>query len=204
MPSALTNVPARVGTTGEEAAKLSNVLFPEGVVFTTYDAGALWAASRVLLERIDEEGLRARLDAIVHPSVMQAIERAFEDLGAAVGLDGHVTKLPPKRALLEATRDALWAGIEAARGRFERTLHGSEPRLPLPAGEGTTVVFELEGETGHARALADGARKGKPPSRRPARRLPPPRCGMGSRGRGWLPSMRNTSEQIAVWLYNIF
>ncbi|MCB9620859.1 MAG: hypothetical protein H6724_15580 [Sandaracinus sp.] len=101
--SALTNVPAKVGTTGEEAAKLSNVLFPEGVVFTTYDAGALWAASRVLLERIDEEGLRARLDAIVHPSVMQAAERAFEELGAAVGVAGAPTKLPAKRALLEAT-----------------------------------------------------------------------------------------------------
>ena len=101
--AALASVPAKVAPTGDEATKLSSVLFPEGVVFTTYDAGALWAASRVLLERIDEEALRARIDAIVHPSVMQAIERAFEELGAAVGLDGNVTKLPPKRALQEAT-----------------------------------------------------------------------------------------------------
>ena len=101
--SALASVPAKVAPTGEEAAKLSSVLFPEGVVFTTYDAGALWAASRVLLQRIEEEGLRARLDAIVHPSVMQSIERAYAELAAAVGLDGNVTKLPPKRALLEAT-----------------------------------------------------------------------------------------------------
>ena len=100
--SALASVPAKVAPTGEEATKLSSVLFPEGVVFTTYDAGALWAASRVL-ERIEEEGLRARLDAIVHPSVMQSIERAYAELAAAVGLDGNVTKLPPKRALLEAT-----------------------------------------------------------------------------------------------------
>jgi hypothetical protein len=112
---ALGAIPVDVSAEGPEAAALATKLFPNGIDFSTHDAGALWTVSRMLLVRIQDEGLRERIDALVSPRLLRFVEKAFAELGLAVGADGELPRLPARRALLEA--NTRFAFAVAAYGR---------------------------------------------------------------------------------------
>jgi hypothetical protein len=113
--SALTSTPKELGDVGEEASELVGTLFPEGVVFTTADALSLFGRSQLLLQRIEEEGFRARIDALVNPLIVRTAEYAFERIGEVLGISADASALPPKRALAEANARFAYAVTNYAR-----------------------------------------------------------------------------------------
>ncbi|MCB9601676.1 MAG: hypothetical protein H6720_15235 [Sandaracinus sp.] len=112
--SALVNIPKELSPMGAEAAELVDRLFPEGVAFTTADALSLFGRSQMLLQRIEEEGLRARIDALVTPMLMRSAEVAFEGIGEVLGISADTSSLPP-RALAEANGRFAYAVTTYAR-----------------------------------------------------------------------------------------
>jgi hypothetical protein len=114
---AVAAVPRELSPAPAEAEALAWTLFPNGIGLASVDAAGLWSLSRMLLERIEEEGLRPRLAAIVNPVNLLAVEAAFATLGIAVGAEGPLVRLPAKRALFEAT-----AAFSYAVAAYARTL----------------------------------------------------------------------------------
>ncbi|MCB9601047.1 MAG: hypothetical protein H6720_11945 [Sandaracinus sp.] len=114
--SALSTVPSEVAPIGEQASTLLVALFPEGNPgMIALDAGAVWTQSHTLFARIDEESLRARIDALVAPALLQTCERAFRRLGDAVGVTGELKPSTPKTALREANARFAFAVSAYAR-----------------------------------------------------------------------------------------
>ncbi len=132
---AIATVPLAVDDDGPEAAAIALRLFPEGVTFSQDDAAAVWRGSHVLISRITEEGLEARLDALV-PALRASVMHAHAALGAALGVDGSTGAVPTTRSLADATSRfafavsgyarALSVGLdpqdEIAMERFEKAL----------------------------------------------------------------------------------
>lgn len=132
---ALATVPGEVDADGPEAAAMVTTLLPEGVTFSQDDAPAVWRGSHVLISRITEEGLEARLDALV-PALRASVVHAHAQLGAALGVDGTVGAVPTTRSLGDAVSRfafavsnyarALSVGLdpadEVAMERFEKAL----------------------------------------------------------------------------------
>jgi hypothetical protein len=114
---AVAAVPREVSPLSVEAAALVSTLFPEGVGLAAVDAAGVWTFSRVLLERIEEEGLRPRLAKVVTPVLLEAVDSAFAALSVAVGAEGDRVRLPARRALFEAT-----AAFSYAVAAYARTL----------------------------------------------------------------------------------
>lgn len=112
---AVASVPAELGAEGAEAGQLAASLFPEGTLFAQADAAAVWSHSKVLFDRIEEEGLRARISALVSPKLLASVQRAYEVLGAAMGLGGSATVMPSSRALADATARFSYAVAGYAR-----------------------------------------------------------------------------------------
>lgn len=100
-----------------EAASLQSALFPEGLEFLSLDALALWGHSRLLRERMTEEGLRPRLAALVHAEFLSALDQAFSTLGDQLGVAGASAPMPPRRALADAA-----ARFSFAVGAYARAL----------------------------------------------------------------------------------
>ena len=100
--NALATTPPELGPEGPNAAALASTLFPEGTSFGLQDASAVWSHSKMLLDRIAEEGHRATLEGLVRPVLLMAIEKAHAQLGEAIGVSGDVVELPARRGLAEA------------------------------------------------------------------------------------------------------
>lgn len=111
---AIATVPGEVDADGPEAAAIALKLFPEGITFTQDDAHAVWRSGHVLLSRITEEGLEARLDALV-PALRASILHAHAELGAALGVDGSVGAVPTTRSLADAVSRFAFAVSSYAR-----------------------------------------------------------------------------------------
>jgi hypothetical protein len=114
---AVAAVPRELSPAPAEAEALAWTLFPNGIGLASVDAAGLWSLSRMLLERIEEEGLRPRLAALVNPVNLLAVDAAFATLGIAVGAEGPLVRLPAKRALFEAT-----AAFSYSVAAYARTL----------------------------------------------------------------------------------
>jgi hypothetical protein len=85
---AVAAVPGSLSPAPAEAAALASTLFPNGIRLALVDAAGLWSLSRMLLERMAEEGLRPRLAAIVNPVNLLAVDAAFAAAGEASALRG--------------------------------------------------------------------------------------------------------------------
>ncbi len=123
---AVAAVPREVSLLSAEASSLATTLFPDGVGMASMDAAGAWTSSRVLIERIDEEGLRPRLQRVVSPVLLEAVDAAFAALGAAVGAQGGRVRLPARRALFEASAAFSYAVAGYARA-LAVTVDESEP-----------------------------------------------------------------------------
>ncbi|MCB9631076.1 MAG: hypothetical protein H6721_02865 [Sandaracinus sp.] len=123
---AVAAVPREVSPLSAEATSLQATLFPDGVGMAQMDAAGTWTSSRVLIERIDEEGLRPRLQRVVSPVLLEAVDAAFAKLGAAVGAVGDRVRLPARRALFEATAAFSYAVAGYARA-LAVSVDESEP-----------------------------------------------------------------------------
>lgn len=146
---AIATVPGDVDADGPEAAAIVTKLFPEGVTFSQDDAPAVWRGSHVLISRITEEGLEARLDALV-PALRASIMHAHAELGAALGVDGSTGAVPTTRSLADAVSRfafavssyarALSVGLdpqnEVAMERFEKALAPIETMRVTGKSEG--------------------------------------------------------------------
>ncbi|MCB9621867.1 MAG: hypothetical protein H6723_00855 [Sandaracinus sp.] len=128
--TALTGLPADLGPEAELAANLVGTLFPEGTAFGTADAVALWTHSGTLLERIEEEALRAKLESLVNPKLLVAVERAHAWLGEAIGVEGDQVELPARRALFDAV------------SRFSFAISAYARALSIGVDETTDEAFE--------------------------------------------------------------
>ncbi|MBN8614133.1 MAG: hypothetical protein J0L92_26280 [Deltaproteobacteria bacterium] len=132
---AIATVPGDVDADGPEAAAIALKLFPQGITFTQDDAHAVWRSGHVLISRITEEGLEARLDALV-PALRASVMHTHTQLGSALGVDGSVGAVPTTRSLADAVSRfafavssyarALSVGLdpqnEVAMERFEKAL----------------------------------------------------------------------------------
>ncbi len=115
---AMATLPSELGPEAAEAERLDSSLFPEGTSFGLLDAVGLWSHSRVLLERIEEEGVRGRIESLVSPLLLRAVNRAHDQLGESIGVAGTSTvPTPSPRALLDAS-----ARFSYAVGAYARAL----------------------------------------------------------------------------------
>lgn len=112
---AVATIPPELGPEGQEAQGVTVRLFPEGTSFQHLDAVAVWSQSKELLERLEEEGLSARVNALIHPRLLAAVTRAYEQLAQAIGVVGAVITAPPPRALAEANKRFAYAVSSYAR-----------------------------------------------------------------------------------------
>ena len=123
---AVSAVPREVSPLSAEASALLATLFPDGMGMASMDAAGTWTSSRVLLERIEEEGLRPRLQRVVSPVLLEAMDAAFSALGLAVGAEGGRVRLPARRALFEANAAFSYAVAAYARA-LAVTVDETEP-----------------------------------------------------------------------------
>jgi hypothetical protein len=114
---ALATCPPDLGPEGPAAAELVATLFPDGVTFMQADASAVRSGSKVLLERIEEEALGARIDALVSPQLRRQVGRAHAQLSTALGIDARSSTAPTTsvRSLPEATARFAFAVSAYAR-----------------------------------------------------------------------------------------
>ena len=114
--TALGSIPKEVSPIGGEATTLLAALFPDGIPgMSGLDAGAVWTEAHRLFDRIDDGKLRKRIDAAIAPALLQACERAFAQLGDAVGVSGERQPEGPKTTLREASARFSFAVSSYAR-----------------------------------------------------------------------------------------
>lgn len=109
---------------GARAAKLRDLLFPEGTSFVRADYRQQWAASQLHLERIDEEELAAEIDALAGPDYLPFIRRAHAAFGDALGLGADRPEAPSTTAIADASSALAFAIAEYGRlltGELDRT-----------------------------------------------------------------------------------
>ncbi len=99
--NALRAIPSHVSAVGAAAGQLAESLFPQGVAFVQSDARALWGHSTMMLERIDEESLAARIDALVNPAMLASVRHAHAALAEATRLSPGAAAIPSTRGLAE-------------------------------------------------------------------------------------------------------
>lgn len=114
---ALAACPPDLGPEGPAAAELVATLFPDGIPFTLADASAVRSGSKVLLERIEEEALGARIDALVSPQLRRQIVRAHAQLSVALGIESRASApmATSTRSLPDATARFAFAVSAYAR-----------------------------------------------------------------------------------------
>ncbi|MCB9622687.1 MAG: hypothetical protein H6723_05035 [Sandaracinus sp.] len=127
---ALSTTPPELGPQGPNAAALVATLFPEGTSFGQQDASAVWSHSKMLLERIAEEGHRPTVDSLVSPVLLRAIEKAHAELGRAIGVSGDLVELPARRGLADAL------------ARFNFAVSAYARALSIGIDETTDEAFE--------------------------------------------------------------
>ncbi|MBN8614062.1 MAG: hypothetical protein J0L92_25920 [Deltaproteobacteria bacterium] len=102
-----------------DAERLATLLLPAGIPFGRDSADVVWSESRRLLKRIEDEGMAASIDSLIHPAFLRAVRRSHDELGVATGLAPGVPlrAQPPRDTLAEAaTRFA------SAVSRYARSL----------------------------------------------------------------------------------
>lgn len=125
----IATVPAHVGPEGEEAARIIDVVFPEGTVFIRLDAMGLWNGVRLVLERIDGAGLAVRIDALLSPSLLRTVRMGFERLTRAIKATGTTAPAVPKTALQEANAKFSFALAQYARTLSVAVRHDDEASM---------------------------------------------------------------------------
>ena len=159
---ALTSVPKEVSPIGAQAAELVTTLFPEGTPgMSALDAGAVWTEAHRLFARIDEEKLRKKIDALVAPALLQACERAFAQLGDAVGVSGELQPVTPKAALREASARFAFAVSSYARALSVGLDETDE--VALARFQASLAPIDVVRVTGRAAEVLDEEEEGEEP-----------------------------------------
>lgn len=110
-------IPGEVSAIGKRAADLSASLFPAGLGFTRLEAPETWAHSIRLLDRIEEEGLEAELNALAGPAALSAIRVAVKELGEAIGIGSEPVATTGSTDLMRAV-----AAFQSAVAGYVRVL----------------------------------------------------------------------------------
>jgi hypothetical protein len=77
------------GQKGDEARVLSDAVFADGVAFVQLDARAAWGEGQRRLDRVADDALAKRLEAVVGKHVAVEMKRSTDALGAAIGVGAH-------------------------------------------------------------------------------------------------------------------
>lgn len=140
-----------------EAVSLQSSLYPEGLTFTNMKFEVQWVESNVRIERIDEESLKSRLEALIHPALLPLLEQAHWAFGEKLGVGETEVEIPDSTELIESMRDlsfligdyarVLSAQVdiedEASIARFKKAIaplirhrkeNGSTPSRPSASG----------------------------------------------------------------------
>jgi hypothetical protein len=118
------------------AGEISQMLFPKGLEFLTLVMDKEWAESNQLLERIEDEGLAAELDAIAGPAFLAEIRAAQVAYGEALGITkAHEapaeteTLLEPLRELVSAIGDYLLQVVASVDREEAATIRAARAAL---------------------------------------------------------------------------
>lgn len=112
---AIRALPTEISADGASAGQIVDSLFPQGVAFVQNDARALWGHSTMMLERIDEESLAPRIEALVHPGLLASVRRAHATLAEAARLSPGAAAVPSTRGLAETLGRFVFAVSAYAR-----------------------------------------------------------------------------------------
>lgn len=88
-----------------EATSLKATLYPKGLSFTNMKFEVQWVESNVRIERIDEESLKSRLEALIHPALLPLLEQAHWAFGEKLGVGETEVEIPDSTELIESMRD---------------------------------------------------------------------------------------------------
>ncbi len=130
---ATSTLPHEISPHGEEAKRISEALFSDGVSFAQLDSQESWTQSKRKLERIVEEGYEARIEALGHALFLANVRRAVAQLGEATGCAGGPSASeaePSARALIDA------------RTRFRAALSGYTRSLAVDVDETVPATVE--------------------------------------------------------------
>jgi hypothetical protein len=133
MLQALSSLPHEVSPHGEEAKRIAESLFSDGVSFAQLDSQEAWSQSKRKLERIVEEGYEPRIEALGQQVFLLNVRRAVTQLGDATGCAGGPAAgeaEPSARALVEA------------RTRFRAALSGYTRSLAVDVDETDPATVE--------------------------------------------------------------
>ncbi len=97
--SAKARLPSHVGDAGEDAASLVSSLFPDGVSFTQLEAESAWVEGQRRIERITDEKLGKRIEALVGDGFIEAVENSTGELGNALGTGEEKRTIPSSSGL---------------------------------------------------------------------------------------------------------
>lgn len=87
---------------GERAARLLPLVFPNGTGFVQLSFPQQWASTQSHLERIDQDGLAAEIDAVAGPEFLPYIRAAHAELGEGLGVGESALAAPDTAALRES------------------------------------------------------------------------------------------------------
>jgi hypothetical protein len=127
--TALSATPFEIGPEGAQAAEVVARVFPDGTGYLRGDAIEIWEGTSTVLQMIDTDGLGARIDALVHPTLLRAVRSSQAKLGRAIGVTGDVASAVPSFALREAMSRFTFAVAQYARVLAGRVRHDDKASL---------------------------------------------------------------------------
>ncbi|RZO62402.1 MAG: hypothetical protein EVA89_09200 [Sandaracinaceae bacterium] len=119
------------------ATELRQEIFPDGTGFVRLPGKRQWSHSDLLLQRIDDAGLAAELDALLGPEYLAYLRPAHEAYGRALGLGRDANDTPESDALRDNITSLSYAIAEYCRilvGQLVRGDEASEARFRRAVG----------------------------------------------------------------------
>lgn len=103
---ALSRLAPQYGDRGPRAQRVLTSIFPDGMMLVTLEADAVWSEADRRLGRIDAEGMRAEIDALIGPEHLIAAREATAALGEALG-NGTTKRVIPSTTALQRALNAF-------------------------------------------------------------------------------------------------
>lgn len=124
--SGFTKLPSQLPQVAEAAA-LQAAILPGGLMFLTFPYPVQWSESELRLQRIQKNGLGARIEALGGKVILDAIMAAHAAYGQALGITTAPAALAPVTSGARIARDAF---ADALRAYVIKVMGAVEPDEP--------------------------------------------------------------------------
>lgn len=94
----------------EDGAKLEALLFPDGLRFTQLPFRTQWVESQTRLGLVEREALAPRITALGGQAILDAVRRAHDDFGRALGLT-EASEVSATSAIVREAMDEVVASL---------------------------------------------------------------------------------------------